>query len=158
MKSDAQLKQEVEDELKWAEGVPSDAVHVRVDRGCVTLTGEVDWGSQRYTAELVAGRTLGVIGVMNQIAVKRDADPALIAEQIAAALKHHAIDDAKKLQIDVKDGVVTLRGEVSSLEEQRAVHGVACASFGVRQVVDLTTVAESKAAQEGNGRAGGPAG
>lgn len=141
MKTDAQLKQEVEDELKWAEGVPSDAIKVRVDRGCVTLTGEVDWGSQRCTAELVASRTLGVIGVMNQIAVKRDADPALIAEQIAVALKHHALDDARKVLIEVKDGIVTLRGEVGSLEEKRAVHGVACASFGVRQVVDLTTVA-----------------
>ncbi|MGN6230410.1 MAG: BON domain-containing protein [Trinickia sp.] len=140
MKSDAQLKREVEDELKWAEGVPSDAIHVRVDRGCVTLTGEVDWGAQRHTAELVASRTLGVIGVMNQIAVKRDADPVLIAEQIAAALERHALNDAKRLQVDVKDGVVTLRGEVGSQEEKRAIHGVACASFGVREVVDLTIV------------------
>ena len=140
MKSDAQLKREVEDELKWAEGVPSDAIAVRVDRGCVTLTGEVDWGAQRHTAELVASRTLGVIGVMNQIAVKRDADPVLIAEQIAAALERHALNDAKRLQVDVKDGVVTLRGEVGSQEEKRAIHGVACASFGVREVVDLTIV------------------
>lgn len=140
MKSDAQLKQEVEDELKWAEGVPSGSIHVSVDRGCVTLTGAVDWGMQRYTSELVANRVQGVIGVRNQISVQRDADPTLIAEQIAAALQHHALDDAKKLQIDVKDGVVTLRGEVSSLEEKRAVHGVACASLGVRQVVDLLTI------------------
>ena len=32
MKSDAQLKREVENEMKWAEGVPSDAIHVRVNR------------------------------------------------------------------------------------------------------------------------------
>ncbi|MGN6668572.1 MAG: BON domain-containing protein [Trinickia sp.] len=141
MKPDAQLKQEVEDELKWAEGVPSGSIHVSVDRGCVTLTGAVDWGTQRYTSELVVNRVQGVLGVRNQITVTRDADPALIAEHIAAALERHALDDAKKLQIDVKDGVVTLRGEVSSLEEKRAVHGVACASVGVREVVDLVTIA-----------------
>jgi osmotically-inducible protein OsmY len=151
MKSDLQLKQEVEDELKWAEGVPSGAVHVEADRGCVTLTGDVEWGSQRYAAELVAGRITGVIGVMNQIIVKRDADPGFIAEQIAAALKHHALDVARKIRIHVHDGVVTLRGETASPEEKRAVHGVACASFGVRQVVDLMTVAEGKELAQGAG-------
>lgn len=140
MKSDKQLKQEVEEELRWAEGIPCDAVHVQVDRGCVALTGEVDWGAQRNTAEMVASRTLGVIGVMNRIAVRRDADPSLIAEQIAVALKAHALDDAQKLQIDVKDGVVTLRGKVSSREEKRVAHGAACACPGVRQVVDQLSV------------------
>ena len=141
MKSDEQLKRDVEEDLKWAEGVPRDAVHVQVDRGCVTLTGEVDWGAQRHTAEMVASRTLGVIGVRNQLEVKRDADPVVIAGQIAAALKRHAQDDAKKIRVDVKDGIVTLCGEVGSLEEKRAARGIACSSPGVQQVVDRLTVA-----------------
>lgn len=95
MKSDAQLKREVEDELKWAEGVPSDAIAVRVDRGCVTLTGEVDWGAQRHTAELVASRTLGVIGVMNQITVQAaPSTAARMRARKAALLSKHMIHRA----------------------------------------------------------------
>lgn len=75
MKSNEQLKRDVEEELRCVEGIPSGAVHVQVDRGCVTLTGEVDWGAQRHAAEMAASRTFGVVGVMNRIAVKRDADP-----------------------------------------------------------------------------------
>ena len=126
--------------LNATEGVPQNAVDVTVERGCVTLGGTLEWGFQRRAAELAVGRLRGVVGVVNRIAVRSDAQPGEVEAKIAAALRRRARADAKRLDIDVKDGVVTLRGTVASLAEKRAAHGVAWATRGVREVVDLLTV------------------
>ena len=126
--------------LNATEGVPPNAVDVTVERGCVTLAGTLEWGFQRRAAELAVGRLRGVVGVVNRIAVRSDAQPGEVEAKIAAALRRRARADAKRLDIDVKDGVMTLRGTVASLAEKRAAHGVAWATRGVREVVDLLTV------------------
>ena len=126
--------------LNATEGVPPNAVDVTVERGCVTLAGTLEWGFQRRAAELAVGRLRGVVGVVNRIAVRSDVQPGEVEAKIAAALRRRARADAKRLDIDVKDGVVTLRGTVASLAEKRAAHGVAWATRGVREVVDLLTV------------------
>jgi osmotically-inducible protein OsmY len=127
--------------LSWTEGVPEGAIRVQVERGCVTLTGAVEWGYQRLAAETIASRTRGVIGVMNQITVKHDADPAEISAQIAAAFKRRAMRGAERVHVDVQHGAVTLRGTVDSLAEKRAAHGIAWSTPGVKSVADELTVA-----------------
>ena len=39
------------DRLKWNSSVPSGAVKVKVEKGRVTLTGEVDWHFQKEAAD-----------------------------------------------------------------------------------------------------------
>lgn len=127
--------------LRWTEGIPDDAIGVKVERGCVTLTGAVEWGYQRLAAETIASRTRGVIGVMNEIAVRHDADPAEVSAQIAAALKRRALKGAERVRIDVQHGTVILRGEVDSMAEKRAANGVAWSTPGVKSVIDELTIA-----------------
>lgn len=126
--------------LGASEGLPRDAIDVAVDRGCVTLTGTLDWGYQRRAAELAVARLRGVVGIVNRIGAEADADAGEIGSKIAAALARRARADAERLDIDVRHGVVTLRGNVSSLAERRAAEGVAWATRGVREVVDQLTV------------------
>jgi osmotically-inducible protein OsmY len=52
---------------------PHDAVKVMVEKGWVTLTGEVDWHYQRSAAEDDARRSSDVVGVTSNITVKRRA-------------------------------------------------------------------------------------
>lgn len=49
--TDADIREEVEDELWWSPFVDSDAVDVSVDNGIVTLTGTVESRSERQAAE-----------------------------------------------------------------------------------------------------------
>lgn len=58
--------------LRQTKGIPPDAICASVEHGCVTLAGEVDEEHQRQAAEIVASHVRGVVGVINQIAVKRD--------------------------------------------------------------------------------------
>ena len=127
--------------LKWTEGLPQEGIGVEVERGCVTLTGEVEWGYQRHAAEMAVSRIRGVVGVVNRIAVCGDADPAEVSAQIAAALKRRAQAGAQSVAVEVRDGVVTLRGTVGSLAEKKVAHGAARSTPGVRSIVDQLVVA-----------------
>ena len=138
--SDQSIADAVRQVLSVTEGLPLDAIGATVQRGCVTLTGEVDWGYQRRAAELAVGRIRGVVGIVNRIAVRIEADPAEIRAKIDAALKRRAQSEANSLQIDVREGVVTLSGAVGSLAERRAAEGVAWHTRCVRDVVNRLMV------------------
>lgn len=126
--------------LNATEGLPPGTIDVGVDRGCVTLSGTLDWAHQRRAAELAVGRLRGVVGIVNRIAVRAEASANDIGAKIAGALKRRARADAQRMEIEVRDGVVTLSGVVHSLAEKRAAEGVAWATRGVRDVVDRLTV------------------
>ena len=126
--------------LDATEGLPPGAISVKADRGCLTLSGMLEWGYQRRAAEIAVGRLRGVLGIVNRIEVRSDADAADVEAKIAGALKRRARADAQRMNIEVRDGVVTLSGAVHSLAEKRAAEGVAWATRGVREVVDRLTV------------------
>ncbi|WP_341024918.1 BON domain-containing protein [Brevundimonas diminuta] len=72
--------------LEWNTVVPDEAVRVKVERGHVTLTGEVDWHYQRQAAERAVQGLLGVISVNNEIRLEQRATPANIHSRIEGAL------------------------------------------------------------------------
>jgi osmotically-inducible protein OsmY len=138
--SDEDLATAILSALKWQEDFPKDAIQVEVERGCVTLAGEVDWGYQRHAAEMLVSRMRGVMGVSNQITVRADEVTADVGNQISAALARRAQREFAGIAIDVNDGVVTLTGTVSSLAEKRAACGAAWSAKGVQRVVDKLSV------------------
>lgn len=72
LRSDADIKDDVEDELFWSPFVDADQVHVSVDDGVVTLTGTVDsWAERRAAIENAFEG--GAIRVDNDLVVMRSA-------------------------------------------------------------------------------------
>ena len=69
IRPDAKIVSEVWRALKLDPNVPEDCLDVRVRDGMVTLSGAVDWNTQRETAELCAKRITGVHGVNNLITI-----------------------------------------------------------------------------------------
>ena len=67
-RSDERIKLAVMTTLHWDLAVPRDRVKVSVDRGWVTLTGQVLRVYEKACAEADAQMTPGVAGVSNQIA------------------------------------------------------------------------------------------
>jgi osmotically-inducible protein OsmY len=64
------LRAEVANALHWDLAIPRYRVTADVDRGLVTLQGEVERAYQRSCAEAIVRRVPGVIGVRNEIAVR----------------------------------------------------------------------------------------
>ena len=91
MRSDSDIKRDVESELRWDPDIDSTDIAVAVKDGVVTLAGFVRSYSQRQQAENDAKRVVGVAGVANDIEVRlpvveRRPDPQ-IAHDADAALR-----------------------------------------------------------------------
>ncbi len=123
--------------LAWNASVPRDALHVKVQNGWVTLSGNVNWNYQRDAAEAGIRKLSGVIGVINNINLVPAAQSTDIKQRIVEALKRHAEVEADRILISVQEGGrVSLEGDVHNWDERRAVERAAWSAPGVRIVED----------------------
>jgi osmotically-inducible protein OsmY len=139
-RTDAEIAQAAANALRWHSLVPEDKVKVEVEKGWITLTGEVDWAYQKASAEHSVRPLVGVRGVGNDIQLKQHTDPADLRAELVAAFARHAIREASHISIEVDGSVVTLRGPVDTLAEHDAAIGTAYAAKGVTRVVDRLDV------------------
>jgi hypothetical protein len=70
MKTDSDIKRDVEAELKWDPDIDATDIAVAVKGGVVTLTGFVKSYTHKWQAESDAKRVAGVIGVASDIEVR----------------------------------------------------------------------------------------
>ena len=63
MKTDAQLKADVTDELAWDPAINSTHVGVMVQDGVVTLAGHLDSFAEKHAVERAVRRVAGVRGI-----------------------------------------------------------------------------------------------
>jgi hyperosmotically inducible protein len=139
-RTDTDIANAADSILRWTVGLPHGAVKVQVEKGVVTLSGDVDWGYQSHVAERTISRMRGVLLVLNQIVVHGNAASQDVGEKIQRALQRHAEREAKHIDVAVRDGTVTLRGTVGSFAEKAVARGAAWSAPGVHVVVDELTV------------------
>jgi osmotically-inducible protein OsmY len=135
-RTDADIAMAAERALEWNVLVPDDKIHPMVEKGWLTLNGEVEWDYQRSAAESAVCNLMGVTGVSNLVKVKPKVSPADIEKKIHDALSRQADREARQLAITVNGSQVTLRGTVHSWTERDAVQGAAWATPGVTVVVN----------------------
>jgi osmotically-inducible protein OsmY len=116
MRSDSDIKRDVEDELRWDPDIDPTDIAVSVNSGVVTLAGFVRSYMQKYQAEQDAKRVAGVIGIVNDIEVRLPGvderpDPE-IARDAITQLKNELPYSWDRIRVIVKKGWVTLEGEV----------------------------------------------
>ena len=135
-RSDSEIATAVESGLLWHALVPAERLQVKVEKGWVTLKGEVDWEYQRQSAEKAVRNLTGVVGVSNSITLKPSVTPARVADRIREAMARHAEREAKHIEVMVSGSAVTLRGAVDSWAERNAAFGAAWSAPGVLSVVN----------------------
>ncbi len=135
-RSDSEIAGAVESALQWHALVPAERIQVKVEKGWITLKGEVDWEYQRRNAEKAVRPLTGVVGVSNAITLKPSVTPARVADRIRDAMARHAEREAKHIEVMVSGSAVTLRGTVDSWAERNAAFGAAWSAPGVLSVVN----------------------
>jgi osmotically-inducible protein OsmY len=140
---DRDLQKQVQNALEWEPSIDAAHVGVAVDKGVVTLTGEVRTFAEKAAAERVALKVYGVGAVANDIAVHlpsdlKRTDPD-IARAALEALKWHA-EVPPQVSVVVSDGVITLKGTVEWNYQKDAAARVLRYLKGVRNVVNDITV------------------
>lgn len=139
-RSDTDIANAAEQSLKWHAQVPAEALRITVDKGWVLLEGEVDWDYQRRSVEQAVRNLKGVVGMSNKITIKQQAAPADVARRIQDALTRQVERETRRMDIQVQDGTVTLRGTVHSWHERDAAVAAAWAAPGVSRVVNELVV------------------
>ena len=124
------------------------------DKGVVTLGGHVPSDGDKSQAESIAKSIAGGQVVSNQVGVvppataseaktvSSDLDKG-IEKNLDATLIQHRLN--KGVKYDVKNGVVTLTGEVNSQARRAQVEKVASAVSNVQQVVNELQIKDQKA-------------
>lgn len=127
--------------LRWDTTIPQDAVHLTVQKGLVTLAGQVQWQYQRQAAERAIRKLWGVTGVINNISLKPAVAPGDVKRQIEGALSRRAKLEADNIRVEVLDGHrVKLEGKVDCWDEREAVEHAAWSVAGVNSVDDQLTI------------------
>jgi osmotically-inducible protein OsmY len=122
--------------LRWNTLVPVDRVQLTVERGWVTLSGELDWDFQRLAAEKQVRNLIGVLGVVDRIKIKPRVAPKDVTQRIHDALSRQAAREAKGIDVTVAGTTATLRGNVHSWAERAAAQGAAWSAPGITSVVN----------------------
>ena len=135
-RSDSEIAQAASTALRLNSLLPDGKIQAEVEKGFVTLTGDVNWGYQYTRAEQSIRPLAGVLGLNNCIQVKPSAVGKDIAADISAALARQAIREAKHITVEVDRDKVTLLGKVHSLAESKAAVGAAFAARGISRVIN----------------------
>lgn len=152
MKTDAEIRRDVESEMQWDPSIDDSTIGVIVRDGVVTLTGEVGHFGGKWAAEDVAKRVKGVRAIANEIQVKiqgagmrSDTD---IAEAAANALRWNVCTGTSQIQPVVKDGYVTLSGQVQWGFQKTSAENAVRNLMGVKGIInDITVTTAIKAAE-----------
>jgi osmotically-inducible protein OsmY len=142
--TDKDIQQAVLRELEWEPQVKSTEIGVAVKDGIVTLAGYVDSYTKSYHAERAAKRVYGVKAVVNDLEVELPSSGERTDEDIARAAVR-ALEDRKMLlqapiKVTVRDGWLTLEGEVEWQYQREVAEGAVRHLIGVKGIVNLIRI------------------
>ena len=138
MKTDNQLKQDVNAELKWEPSIHAAEIGVEVKEGIVTLSGHVSSYTEKLNAERAAQRVLGVQAIAVELDVKLPGeskrDDADIARTAKNVLDWVSIIPLESVKVLVEDGWITLSGELDWQYQRVAAKSAVRYLMGVKGV------------------------
>jgi len=157
-KTDAGITTEVKAKLVADDTVKAYQINVDTKDHVVTLTGNVDSAAAKEKAVAIARASDGVTSVVDNIVVAGGAVAGAETVKQAASAAAGAVTDAAlttavkaklladpavkglKIDVDTKDGVVTLTGRVKNSAEKTAAIRIARGTDGVKDVQDKLTI------------------
>jgi osmotically-inducible protein OsmY len=144
MRSDDDIRRDVEEELRFDPDIDETDIAVAVKDGVVTLSGFARSYGQRRAAEAAAKRMSGVLGVVNDLEVRlpiihRRPDPD-VARDAVQAIKLWLPFSYERIQVVVKNGWITLEGEVEWNYQREAAEKAVRRLRGVRGISNFIQV------------------
>ena len=113
-KDDSDIATEIVNAFKWNWEVPGDKLKARVEKGWVTLDGELEWNYQSDAAEEAVRNLVGVMGVSNNIKIKSRTEEVVEKAAIDSALKRNWSLSDQEIRVSVSGYTATLTGTVDS--------------------------------------------
>jgi osmotically-inducible protein OsmY len=143
MKTDFELRQDVERELAWNPKIDASKIAITTNGGVVTLTGEVRNYLEKYEAERVVKRVLGVTGIADDMEVTlggskpNDTD---LTQRVLSALTWNTSVPSDSIKPIVRNGWVKLEGKVDWYYQKAAAEAAVRHLYGVIGVTNSITI------------------
>ena len=122
----------------------NDAIKTEARNGVVTLTGQVSESSHKYLAQEAAAGLPGVQRVDNRLVVKLEGtekSDTWIRAKVRSVLALHSNVSESRMEVDINDGVITLRGVATSEVQKKLATEYAEDIQGVLRVTNVMTMA-----------------
>jgi osmotically-inducible protein OsmY len=141
--SDKAMRDSVLQELEWDAKLDADRIAVAAHDGAIVLSGHVPSYADKWDAVRAAERVYGVRAVADEVEVKLASsslrDDSDIAEDIARQLRYsRAIP--KDVKAEVKNGYVTLRGDVEWSHQKAEAERTLRYLWGIHGLNNMITV------------------
>jgi hyperosmotically inducible periplasmic protein len=142
--SDTTITTAVKNKLAAEPTTGAAKIDVDTSNGVVTLSGKVPTAAEKSEAERIARNTQGVRQVVNNVSVERGEggaegtsnDTAILTSIKAKYLANGIIGT----NVDVKNGEVTITGEVDNAQEKARAEEIARQTSGVKSVKNQLTI------------------
>jgi len=151
-KTDSDIKTDVLSELKYEPSVKATDIGVVVKEGTVTLSGEVPSFFEKWDAVRAVQRVAGVRAIADEIQVilpnairHNDTD---IAETAVNQLNWNSVIPKDSVKVMVREGWVTLEGQVEWWYQKNAAESVVRYLTGVKGVSNLISIQQALTSTE----------
>ncbi|MCW6511744.1 BON domain-containing protein [Lichenifustis flavocetrariae] len=132
--NDDDIAREAIGRLAWHVVDPEYKVAIKVEKGWMTLSGQVEWHFQKEATESEIRRLPGVVGLDNQITIKPRVIVSNVSDDITHALHRSWFFDPKTIDVSAEAGTIRLNGTVRSSHERKLAAQTAWAAPGVTMV------------------------
>jgi osmotically-inducible protein OsmY len=146
--SDKRIESSAKHSYVFKTYLKTDDIKITSKDGAVVLTGTVTESSHKSLAEDTVAGLPGVSSVDNRLVTKDTPPPtnsdAWLRGKVITTLSFHRSVSGFSTEVDVKDGVVTLRGVASSQSQKDLTTEYAKEVEGVKDVRNEMTVKDAK--------------
>lgn len=136
LKSDTDLAAAILRALKWHSDIQEENLKIKVEEGCVTLEGRVQWLYEKEMVHDAIQNIPGINGIINNIIVVPELPTGDIRQHIIDALLRQSTVDPHRIKVEVDGGKVTLSGKVLSFSERKIAEDIAWRTAGVKSVTN----------------------
>ena len=138
-RSDENIARAAIERLVWDSSVPPDTIEIRVEKGWVTLNGEVDWHFKKEAAEQAVRTLVGVVGISNLIEIKPAVNADDVSQNITRALLRSSLIrssfyDPNTIKVSAQDGKIKLTGHVTTWNARELAGAAAWSAPGAISV------------------------
>lgn len=144
-RADPDIARAALDALRWNISVPHDRIRVKMEKGWLTLEGEVDWHYQKDAAERAVRYLTGVKAVSNLITLHTQSTPRDVKKGIKDALHRGAEFDAERISVEIEGNRAILQGSVRSFAEMKDAERAARNAPGITEVDNRLSIVSAYA-------------
>ena len=140
-RSDEDIASAALNRLAWSSFLPKDAIKVKVEKGWVTLSGNVSEHFQQLSAEAEISSLHGVVGFTNKTRIKPTVNASDVSQEIRNALTRSWFSTPSDVDVTANGGKICLSGKVQTLHDRKLATAIAWAAPGVTSVEDTMSLA-----------------